>query len=105
MPIPPPSWSCIVLTEMRPRLVAGAAVLATVAARVVRHHVALRERGSVHLTRDDTLALMEKHRGLRTLAGVATGLQLLTGGLVLAAVIWVEFTEDTAPLIDTGLLY
>jgi hypothetical protein len=104
---PPPSWSYVVLSEMTPALllVAGAAVVATVATRIVRHHVALRAYGSVHMTRDDTLALMEKHRGLRTLAGVATALQLLTGGLVIAVGIWVMFTGDTAPLIDSGLLH
>lgn len=105
--IPPPSWSYVVLSEMTPALllVAGAAMVATVATRVVRHNVALRAHGSVHITRDDTLALMERHRGLRTLAGVATGLQLLTGGLVIAAGIWVKFTENTAPLLDTGVLH
>lgn len=105
--IAPPSWSYVVLSEMSPvvLIVACAAVLATVVTGIVRHHVALWSYGSVHLTRDDALALMAKHMGLRALAGVATGLQLLTGGLVIAAGIWMKFTENTAPLIDTGFLH
>ncbi len=104
---PPPSWSYVVLSEMTPAVlsVAIAAVIATAASRVARHHIALRAHGSVHLTREDTLALMAKHRGLRMLAGVATALQILAGGLVIAAGVWMKFAEDTAPLVDTGILH